>query len=100
MTIFFCIQNYFHGNKFCVWETLKPLTNADRSGGRTDRCTNVQKLEKNKFELFDVVFDKETAMLVLEKIRKNLNHSNELFQELCHHWPNRVLGLSTKTLFD
>ena len=28
---------------------------------------------KNKFELFDVAFDQETAILVPQKIKKNLN---------------------------
>ena len=46
--------------------TLNLLTNADRSGVHTDRLTNVQKLLKNKLELFDVVFDQKTAILVLD----------------------------------
>ena len=48
--------------------TLNLLTNADRSGVHTDRLTNVQKIKKNKLELFDVVFDQKTANLVLNFI--------------------------------
>ena len=46
--------------KSCIRKTRNLLTNADRSGGHTDRRTNVQKL-KNEFEIFDVVFDQDTA---------------------------------------
>ena len=65
----FCVHKYFHHKNSCIRETLNLLTNADRSGGRTDRRTHVQKLS------FQQIFlDKKTVFvllkLILEKKKK------------------------------
>ena len=52
------------------------------------------------FKLLDVTFGQVTAILMLQKLQLNLNHLNEIFQKLCHHWPKQVIGLLTKTTFN
>ena len=70
MTNNFLCPKEFHDKKSCIRETLDLLINLDRSGGRTDRRTNIYKLLNLKKKLFYVVFDLKTVTLVIKKRKK------------------------------
>ena len=46
MTTYFSCPKKFYDKKSCIQETLNFLTNWNRSGGHTDRRTNVQELQR------------------------------------------------------